>query len=116
MVWHDLGLNPGHPDHWRTLYPLGQWTAAQLDDDVDVVLNDRDKAYHRKNFKSGKVPAVVLEKDRQVVLVHHGRDYYCIHLCQLMKVKNNSICQIEGRQKGKMKRLHIDGQKKRQLI
>ena len=25
MVWPDLGLNPGLPDHWRTLYPLGQW-------------------------------------------------------------------------------------------
>ena len=22
MVWHDLGLNRGLPDHWRTLYPL----------------------------------------------------------------------------------------------
>ena len=26
MVWHDLGLNPGLPDHWLILYPLGQWT------------------------------------------------------------------------------------------
>ena len=26
MVWLDLGLNPGLPDHWRTLYPLGQYT------------------------------------------------------------------------------------------
>ena len=25
LVWLDLGLNPGVPDHWRTLYPLGQW-------------------------------------------------------------------------------------------
>ena len=25
LVRHDLGLNPGLPDHWRTLYPLGQW-------------------------------------------------------------------------------------------
>ena len=24
MVWLDLELNPGLPDHWRTLYPLGQ--------------------------------------------------------------------------------------------
>ena len=24
MVWCNLGLNPGLPDHWRTLYPLGQ--------------------------------------------------------------------------------------------
>ena len=24
MVWRDLGLNPGLPDHWRTVYPLGQ--------------------------------------------------------------------------------------------
>ena len=23
LVWHDLGLNPGLPDHWQTLYPLG---------------------------------------------------------------------------------------------
>ena len=25
MVWRDLGLNPGLPDHWWTLYPLDQW-------------------------------------------------------------------------------------------
>ena len=24
LVWLDLGLNPGLPGHWRTLYPLGQ--------------------------------------------------------------------------------------------
>ena len=23
LVWHDLGMNPGLPDHWQTLYPLG---------------------------------------------------------------------------------------------
>ena len=22
LIWLDLGLNPGLPDHWRTLYPL----------------------------------------------------------------------------------------------
>ena len=30
MVWRDLGLNAGLPDHWRTLYPLGQWAARYL--------------------------------------------------------------------------------------
>ena len=25
LVWLDLGLNFGLPDHWRTLYSLGQW-------------------------------------------------------------------------------------------
>ena len=25
LVWIDLGLNPGLPDHWRTVYSLGQW-------------------------------------------------------------------------------------------
>ena len=24
LVWRNLGLNPGLPDHWQTLYPLGQ--------------------------------------------------------------------------------------------
>ena len=24
LVWRELGLNPGLPDHWRTLYPLNQ--------------------------------------------------------------------------------------------
>ena len=28
-VWHDLGLNPGLLDHWRTLYPLNQWTGLR---------------------------------------------------------------------------------------
>ena len=25
LVWLDLGLNPGHSSHWRTLYSLDQW-------------------------------------------------------------------------------------------
>ena len=25
LIWLDLGLNPGLPDHWRTLYSLGHW-------------------------------------------------------------------------------------------
>ena len=25
LVWFDLGLNPGLPDHWWTLYSLGQY-------------------------------------------------------------------------------------------
>ena len=25
LVWRDLGLNPGPPDHWRTLYPQARW-------------------------------------------------------------------------------------------
>ena len=27
FVLLDLGLNPGLPDHWWTLYPLGQWAS-----------------------------------------------------------------------------------------
>ena len=27
MVWRNLGLNPGLPDHWWILYQLGQWTS-----------------------------------------------------------------------------------------
>ena len=29
LVWLNLGLNPGLPHHWRTLYPLG-WTTLRL--------------------------------------------------------------------------------------
>ena len=25
LLWRDMGLKPGFLDHWRTLYPLGQW-------------------------------------------------------------------------------------------
>ena len=25
LVWLDLGLNPDLPNHWWTLYSLGQW-------------------------------------------------------------------------------------------
>ena len=30
LVWLDPGLNSGHPDHWRTLYPLGQWDGIYI--------------------------------------------------------------------------------------
>ena len=29
MVWHDLGLNPGLADYWRTLYFLDQWAGTK---------------------------------------------------------------------------------------
>ena len=32
LVWRDLGLNPGLPDHLRTLYPLGQWASLKTKD------------------------------------------------------------------------------------
>ena len=28
LVWRDLGLNPGLPGHWWTLYPLIQWAGT----------------------------------------------------------------------------------------
>ena len=30
MIWLDLGLNPGLPDHWWTFYSLGQWTGLYI--------------------------------------------------------------------------------------
>ena len=29
LVWLDLGLNAGLPDHWWTLYPLDQWAGRR---------------------------------------------------------------------------------------
>ena len=34
MVWRDLGLNPGLPDHWWTLCPLGQWAGSSQNDQL----------------------------------------------------------------------------------
>ena len=31
LVWCDLGLNPGLPDNWWTLYPLDQWGCCLQD-------------------------------------------------------------------------------------
>ena len=30
LVWINLGLNPCLPEHWQTLYPLGQWAGIYL--------------------------------------------------------------------------------------
>ena len=30
LGWRDQGLNPGFPDHWRTLYPLDLYSHNQL--------------------------------------------------------------------------------------
>ena len=32
LVWRDLGSNPGLPNHWQTLYPLGQWAGLEYID------------------------------------------------------------------------------------
>ena len=37
FVWLDLGLNPGLPDHWRTLYPLGHW-AVWISNSLTTIL------------------------------------------------------------------------------
>ena len=29
LVWLDIELNPGLPDHWWTLYPLVQWPGKE---------------------------------------------------------------------------------------
>ena len=29
LVWLDLGLNLGLPDHWKTLYSFGQWPGLE---------------------------------------------------------------------------------------
>ena len=29
LIWFDLRLNPVLPDHWRTLYSLGQWPGCK---------------------------------------------------------------------------------------
>ena len=30
LVWRDLGLNPGLPDLWQTLYPQDQWNGSHI--------------------------------------------------------------------------------------
>ena len=35
LVWCDLGLNRCFPDHWRTLYPRGQW--AHIDTEIKAL-------------------------------------------------------------------------------
>ena len=43
LLWLDLGLNPGVPDHWWTFYSLGQWPNIYLltmcKQMIDVKLN-----------------------------------------------------------------------------
>lgn len=46
--------------------------------------------YQTKNFKGWKCLAVTLEKDRQFELDSDGGDFYCVHQCQLLKVKDMS--------------------------
>ena len=35
-VWRDLGLNPGPPDHWQTLYPLSQRKKGYIVNQIDM--------------------------------------------------------------------------------
>ena len=30
LVWRNVGLNPGLPDQWRTLYPLRHWAGSYI--------------------------------------------------------------------------------------
>ena len=54
---------------------------------ADVKYSNGDRIYYRrKNFKGWKGPATVLGQDGQFVLVRHGRAYFRVHPCQLMKI------------------------------
>ena len=33
-LWYDLGLNPGPPDNWWTLYPQDQWAGLYVVPDI----------------------------------------------------------------------------------
>ena len=61
---------------------------------ADVKYSDGDKVfYQRKHFEWWKEPGVVLGQDGQdgqFVLIRHGRAYYHVHPCQLMKEKVTS--------------------------
>ena len=49
--WHDLGLNIGLPDHWWTLYPLGQWAGKHQ---ATLLFVDFTKAFdsiHREKME-----------------------------------------------------------------
>ena len=52
LVWLNLGLNPGLPDHWQTLYSLDQWhTTTQMITDNPLNFN------HNKSPKI-KIPQI----------------------------------------------------------
>ena len=47
LIWLDLELNPGLRGHWRSLYPLGQYTY------MHVYTPRANRMEHRVNFQHG---------------------------------------------------------------
>ena len=61
MVWHDLGLNPGLPDHWRTLYPLGQWAGSfSIYNNGHLQYFDEISDYKNDTYYQGGVMGIVV--------------------------------------------------------
>ena len=47
--------------------------------------------YRRKNHKGWRGPGVVMAQDGNFVVVRHGKSFYRVHPCHLMKVTRNKI-------------------------
>ena len=61
LVWLDLGLNPGLPDHWQTLYPLGQWVFPIKLVTILALISAHCKFTFETFFKTGE-SVIVIQK------------------------------------------------------
>ena len=78
LVRHDLGLNPGLPDLWRTLYPQGKWAG----DSKTVVSASYFKTFqHQQTLRRPDLNNVMLVEANSLFLMtkFEKKFWYIIH-------------------------------------
>ena len=71
LVWLDLGLNPGLPDHWRILYSLGQWTGS-FTFTFKLFVVDRNTWYTDLLMSNGNTLTIELCANKSCLFGYHG--------------------------------------------
>ena len=86
-VWNDLRLNPGVPDHWRTLYPLGQWAVHinDLSSFICLTAYKPPEGYLLLRFDTDNFHIVVLE----IILLSYSDNLYIVNI--VLRNYTNSI-------------------------
>ena len=85
LVWRDLGLNPGLPVHWRTLYPLGQWAGRTRRESKSVLSQEES---WRWQGPDEEMTIVHFWKKKNIRWRKNIAIYYCV-LTLLQKVFEN---------------------------
>ena len=87
LVWLDLGLNPGLPDHWRTLYSLGQRSGpSDISARKQYLLTKHNKDTNK--LKSFNIRKILINNTKIIYENNHKNHLQILEAITIKKPKN----------------------------